>query len=64
MGIAIHNLSATSGEGHGAATSGDLAAAVRQNALGLLGTSVQLADLVSNYSPGTEWLLYSDTTVT
>lgn len=43
MGIAIHNLS-SSGEADAAAT--DLAAAVRQTASGLLGTTVQLADLV------------------
>lgn len=46
MGIAIHNLS-TSGEGAGAEGSNDLAAAVRQAAAGILGTTVQLADLVS-----------------
>lgn len=44
MGIAIHNVSA-SGEGGGQEAK-DLAAAVRQVASGLLGTSVQLADLV------------------
>lgn len=43
MGIAIHNLSAS---GHGEDASLDLAAAVRQTATGLLGTTVQLADLV------------------
>ena len=43
MGIAIHNLSA-SGEIGAAAT--DLSAALRQTAAGLLGTTVQLADLV------------------
>ena len=43
MGIAIHNLS-SSGEAAAGAT--DLAAAVRQEATGLLGTTVQLADLV------------------
>jgi hypothetical protein len=43
MGIAIHNLSATT---HAEDVSLDLAAAVRQNAAGLLGTTVQLADLV------------------
>lgn len=43
MGIAIHNLSAS---GEGAAGATDLAAAVRQKAAGLLGTTVQFADLV------------------
>jgi hypothetical protein len=43
MGIAIHNLSAS---GHADDASLDLAAAVRQTATGLLGTTVQLADLV------------------
>lgn len=43
MGIAIHNLSASA---HAEDASLDLAAAVRQTATGLLGTTVQLADLV------------------
>lgn len=43
MGIAIHNLSATEGE-H--VESMNLTAGVRQNATGLLGTTVQLSDLV------------------
>ena len=43
MGIAIHNLS-TSGEVDAGAT--DLSSALRQTAVGLLGTTVQLADLV------------------
>jgi zinc transporter 7 len=43
MGIAIHNLSAPT---HVEDASLDLAAAVRQTAMGLLGTTVQLADLV------------------
>jgi zinc transporter 7 len=43
MGIMIHNLSASSHEEN---ASTDLAAAVRQTAAGLLGTTVQLADLV------------------
>ena len=43
MGIAIHNLSASA---HVEDVSLDLAAAVRQTAMGLLGTTVQLADLV------------------
>ena len=46
MGIAIHNLS-TSTEGQQASI--DLAAGVRQDAAGLLGTTVQLADLVSSW---------------
>lgn len=44
MGIGIHNLSAAGGVENGEV---DLAAAVRQTAAGLLGTTVQLADLVS-----------------
>ena len=43
MGIAIHNLSSSGGV---AAEATDLAAAVRQTAVGILGTTVQLADLV------------------
>ena len=43
MGIAIHNLSAST---HAEDVSSDLAAAVRQTAAGILGTTVQLADLV------------------
>lgn len=42
MGIAIHNLSTTDD----VVESADLTAAVRQNASGLLGTTVQLSDLV------------------
>ncbi|KAH9948700.1 Zinc/iron permease [Amylocystis lapponica] len=49
MGIAIHNLSA-SGSASDEAT--DLAAAVRQAAAGLLGTTVQLADLVIPFVAG------------
>jgi len=49
MGIAIHNLS-TSGQVEAAKT--DLAAAVRQTASGLLGTTVQLADLVIPFVAG------------
>ncbi|KAI0784220.1 ZIP-like iron-zinc transporter [Abortiporus biennis] len=49
MGIAIHNLS-TSGESVNEAN--DLAAAVRQTASGLLGTTVQLADLVIPFVAG------------
>ncbi|EJD06956.1 Zinc/iron permease [Fomitiporia mediterranea MF3/22] len=52
MGIAIHNLSATSGEGHEVSSSVNLAAAVRQTAQGLLGTTVQLADLVIPFVAG------------
>lgn len=43
MGIMVHNLSVSSHEEN---ASSDLAAAVRQTAAGLLGTTVQLADLV------------------
>ena len=43
MGIMIHNLSVSA---HAEDASTDLAAAVRQTAAGLLGTTVQLADLV------------------
>ena len=43
MGIAIHNLSASDAE----IESLDLTAGVRQSASGLLGTTVQLSDLVS-----------------
>lgn len=43
MGIAIHNLSVSA---HAEDVSLDLAAAVRQTAMGILGTSVQFADLV------------------
>lgn len=42
MGIAIHNLSASSGP----AVSIDLAAGVRQDAAGIFGTTAQLSDLV------------------
>ena len=42
MGIAIHNLSASGAE----TAAVDLAAGVRQDASGILGTTVQLADLV------------------
>ena len=43
MGIMVHNLSVSA---HVEDASDDLAAAVRQTAAGLLGTTVQLADLV------------------
>lgn len=47
MGIAIRNLSVTDGaEGHAS----DLAAAIRQTAAGILGTTVQMADLVCLHS--------------
>ncbi|KAH9994767.1 ZIP zinc transporter-domain-containing protein [Russula vinacea] len=49
MGIAIHNLSASA---HAEDASLDLAAAVRQTATGLLGTTVQLADLVIPFVAG------------
>lgn len=42
MGIAIHNLSASGAE----PVSVDLAAGLRQDASGILGTTVQPADLV------------------
>jgi len=42
LGITIHNVSASSQAGQ----VNDLAAGIRQDALGLLGTTVQLADLV------------------
>lgn len=45
MGIFIHNLASSESDSeHGI----DLAAAVRQDASGLLGTTVQMADLVSS----------------
>lgn len=51
MGIAIHNWSTAGGEGHEGSgadgTQGDLAAAVRQAAGGILGTSALASDLVS-----------------
>jgi len=49
MGIAIHNLSASE---HVEDVSLDLAAAVRQTATGLLGTTVQLADMVIPFVAG------------
>nr|AMD82964.1 zinc transporter protein ZIP2 [Russula atropurpurea] len=49
MGIAIHNLSASARVED---ASLDLAAAVRQTATGLLGTTVQLADLVIPFVAG------------
>jgi zinc transporter 7 len=48
MGIGIHNLAAT----ETAKPVNDLAAAVRQMAAGLLGTTVQLADLVIPFVAG------------
>lgn len=44
MGIGIHNLSSS---GDVSSESSDLTAAIRQTASGILGTTVQLADLVS-----------------
>jgi hypothetical protein len=46
MGIGIHNLSASA---DGAEEVVDLAAAIRQTAAGVLGTTVQLADLVRSF---------------
>lgn len=43
MGIAVHNLSAS---GEGAAEQSDLVAALKGTAAGILGTTVQMADLV------------------
>ena len=43
MGIAVHSLSAS---GHAEEESSNLSAAVLQAASGILGTTVQLADLV------------------
>lgn len=43
IGIAVHNATATGAE----SSSIDLAAGVRQDASGLLGTTLQLSDLVS-----------------
>ena len=43
MGIAIHNLSAS---GEGATEQSDLVAALKGTAAGILGTTVQMADLV------------------
>ena len=44
MGIAIHNLSAS---GDGTTEQSDLVAALKGTAAGILGTTVQMADLVS-----------------
>ncbi|KAI5116655.1 hypothetical protein M0805_004917 [Coniferiporia weirii] len=52
MGIAIHNLSAPGADGHAASSSVDFATAVRQDARGLLNTTVQLADLVIPFVAG------------
>ena len=43
MGIAIHNLSAS---GEEATEQGDLVAALKGTAAGILGTTVRMADLV------------------
>ncbi|CCM03098.1 uncharacterized protein FIBRA_05218 [Fibroporia radiculosa] len=48
MGIGIHNLSASGTE----AEATDLVAAIRQTAAGILGTTVQLADLVIPFVAG------------
>ncbi|EMD31330.1 hypothetical protein CERSUDRAFT_69441 [Gelatoporia subvermispora B] len=49
MGIGIHNLSTTGDVAEGAS---DLTAAIRQTAAGLLGTTVQFADLVIPFVAG------------
>jgi len=49
IGIAVHNLSASSGA---EPVSVDLAAGVRQDASGILGTTVQFADLVIPFVAG------------
>lgn len=49
MGIAVHNLASVDGAEE---VSSDLAAAVRQTAAGLLGTTVQMADLVIPFVAG------------
>lgn len=48
MGIAIHNLSAS---GDGATEQSDLVASLKGTAAGILGTTVQMADLVSGTQP-------------
>jgi len=48
MGIAIHNLSAS---GDGVTEESDLVAALKGAATGILGTTVQMADLVSGAHP-------------
>ncbi|KAJ7476055.1 ZIP-like iron-zinc transporter [Mycena latifolia] len=50
IGIAVHT--ATAGEGGAARASADLAAGVRQDAHGLLGTTVELSDLVIPFVAG------------
>lgn len=47
IGIAVHNITATATESQVS----DLAAGVRQDAAGLLGTTLELSDLVSCLSP-------------
>ena len=47
IGIAVHNVTATTTE----SLVSDLAAGVRQDATGLLGTTLQISDLVSCLSP-------------
>ena len=49
MGIAVHNLASADGADE---VSSDLAAAVRQTAAGILGTTVQMADLVIPFVAG------------
>ncbi|KZV73111.1 ZIP-like iron-zinc transporter [Peniophora sp. CONT] len=49
MGIAVHNLASVDGAEE---ASSDLAAAVRQTAAGILGTTVQMADLVIPFVAG------------
>jgi len=49
MGIAIHNLSAS---GEGATEQSDLVAALKGTAAGILGTTVQMADLVIPFVAG------------
>ena len=48
IGIAIHNLSASGGE---VTEQNDLVAALKGAAAGILGTTVQMADLVSGAHP-------------
>ena len=49
MGIAIHSLATA--EDHADTSTLDLAAALRQDASGLLGTTVQYADLTCGVGP-------------
>ncbi|TFK49616.1 Zinc/iron permease [Heliocybe sulcata] len=52
MGIAVHNMAASGSSGSEVAGSSDLASALRQNAAGILGTTVQAADLVIPFVAG------------